>query len=147
MSGAANHQYSFQDQLRTVRSIPKAQALVGERMLSLEKNFVEEDGCARIGKTTAHKGFLRVAGATVFSSLRNQQGIGKSINPRPEKELPKSERRPLSLDYSANTGNSVDISFDSQIFIDEKPEYYTFANQTTFMTGAEVFAKYGPGQE
>ena len=40
-----------------------------------------------------------------------------------------------------------DISFGSQIFIDEKPGYYTFANQTTFMTGAEVFAKYGPGQE
>lgn len=37
------------------------------------------------------------------------------------------------------------VSFDSQIFIDEKPEYYAFANQTTFMTGAEVFTKYAPG--
>lgn len=40
-----------------------------------------------------------------------------------------------------------EVSFDSQIFIDEKPEYYAFANQTTCMTGAEVFAKYGSGQE
>ena len=40
-----------------------------------------------------------------------------------------------------------EITFDSQIFIDEKPEYYAFANQTTYMTGAEVFAKYGSGQE
>ena len=37
-----------------------------------------------------------------------------------------------------------EVSFDSQIFIDEKPGYYAFANQTTFMTGAEVFAKYAP---
>lgn len=41
----------------------------------------------------------------------------------------------------------AEVSFESQIFIDEKPEYYAFANKTTFMTGAEVFAKYGSGQE
>jgi hypothetical protein len=40
-----------------------------------------------------------------------------------------------------------EVTFDSQIFFDEKPEYYAFANQTTYMTGAEVFAKYGSGQE
>lgn len=37
------------------------------------------------------------------------------------------------------------VSLASQIFIDEKPEYYTFADETTFMTGAEVFARYAPG--
>ena len=37
-----------------------------------------------------------------------------------------------------------EVSFDSQIFVDEKPEYYAFANETTLMTGAEVFAKYAP---
>ena len=40
-----------------------------------------------------------------------------------------------------------EISFKSQIFIDEKPEYYDFANETSFMTGAEVFAKYAPSEE
>ncbi len=39
------------------------------------------------------------------------------------------------------------VSFESQIFIDEKPEYYSFANETSFMTGAEVFAKYAPSEE
>ncbi|MCG8369799.1 MAG: GFA family protein [Proteobacteria bacterium] len=39
------------------------------------------------------------------------------------------------------------VSFASQIFIDEKPEYYAFANETAFKTGAEVFAKYAPGPE
>jgi hypothetical protein len=30
---------------------------------------------------------------------------------------------------------------DKQIFIDEKPEYYCFANKTTNLTGAEVIAE------
>jgi hypothetical protein len=34
--------------------------------------------------------------------------------------------------------------FDHQIFIDEKPSYYHFGNETESMTGAEVFAKYTP---
>jgi hypothetical protein len=34
--------------------------------------------------------------------------------------------------------------FDHQVFIDEKPSYYNFANETEDMTGAEIFAKYAP---
>ncbi|MHA1570914.1 MAG: GFA family protein [Alphaproteobacteria bacterium] len=33
---------------------------------------------------------------------------------------------------------------DHQVFIDEKPAFYTFAEKTEDMTGAEVFAKYAP---
>lgn len=36
------------------------------------------------------------------------------------------------------------FSLTSQIFIDEKPSYYDFANVTTTMTGAEVFAAFAP---
>lgn len=32
--------------------------------------------------------------------------------------------------------------FESQIFIDEKPGFYCFADKTKEMTGAEVFAQY-----
>ncbi len=32
--------------------------------------------------------------------------------------------------------------FASQIFVDEKPAYYDFANKTKTMTGAEVFAAF-----
>jgi len=35
------------------------------------------------------------------------------------------------------------LEFEHQVFIDEKPGYYTFANKTHDMTGAEVFALYG----
>lgn len=33
-------------------------------------------------------------------------------------------------------------NFSHQIFIDEKPEYYSFSNKTENMTGAEVFAQF-----
>lgn len=36
------------------------------------------------------------------------------------------------------------FSFDHQVFIDEKPDFYRFANSTEEMTGAEVFARYAP---
>ena len=37
-----------------------------------------------------------------------------------------------------------DLVFQSQVFIDEKPAFYSFANETQNMTGAELFAKYAP---
>lgn len=36
------------------------------------------------------------------------------------------------------------LIFEQQVFIDEKPPYYRFANDTQDMTGAELFAKYRP---
>ena len=37
--------------------------------------------------------------------------------------------------------------FDEQIFIDEKPAFYSFSNETKNLTGAEVFAQYLPDGE
>jgi hypothetical protein len=34
--------------------------------------------------------------------------------------------------------------FDHQVFIDERPGFYEFANKTKDMTGAELFALYAP---
>jgi hypothetical protein len=39
------------------------------------------------------------------------------------------------------------FSFDHQVFIDKKPDYYRFANKTKNMTQSEVFAMYAPEQE
>lgn len=39
--------------------------------------------------------------------------------------------------------DGYDLAFKSQVFIDEKPSFYRFANETQNMTGAEVFALYG----
>jgi len=38
--------------------------------------------------------------------------------------------------------NELEFEFKEQIFIDMKPSYYEFANQTLNMTEAEVFAKF-----
>jgi hypothetical protein len=45
----------------------------------------------------------------------------------------------VSTEAFDNTGS---FAFTSQIFIDEKPVYYDFANSTTIMTGPEVFAAF-----
>ncbi|NQW01304.1 MAG: GFA family protein [Rhodospirillales bacterium] len=39
---------------------------------------------------------------------------------------------------------TADLEMKSQIFIDEKPAHYDFSNQTTNMTGEEVFALFAP---
>ena len=38
---------------------------------------------------------------------------------------------------------SAGLEFKGQVFIDEKPEYYEFANKTQNLTGAELFAMFG----
>ena len=54
-------------------------------------------------------------------------------------------REPRQFIMSAGLfGDDPDFVFDHQVFIDEKPPWYDFANQTENMTGAEVFAKYAP---
>jgi hypothetical protein len=40
-------------------------------------------------------------------------------------------------------GDDASFVFDHQVFIDEKPGYYSFSNETRDMTGKEVFEKYG----
>ena len=39
-----------------------------------------------------------------------------------------------------------DVEFNSEIFVDEKPDYFSFSNETRKMTGAEVFAEFAAGQ-
>ena len=40
--------------------------------------------------------------------------------------------------------NCEGIIFEEQLFIDQKPEYYHFANETKNMTKEEVFAEFTP---
>ncbi len=41
--------------------------------------------------------------------------------------------------------NAPPLHFDHQVFIDEKPDYYSFANDTKKFTAAEVFAQFASG--
>jgi hypothetical protein len=40
--------------------------------------------------------------------------------------------------------DEASLQFDHQVFIDQKPAYYSFANRTEDMTAAEAFAKFAP---
>lgn len=50
-------------------------------------------------------------------------------------------------DYILSAGLFPDTAFalEEQIFIDRKPAWYAFANDTEELTEAQVFAKYVPG--
>lgn len=37
-----------------------------------------------------------------------------------------------------------DFQLSNEIFIDEKPEFYEFSNQTTKLTGQQVFEQFAP---
>ena len=39
--------------------------------------------------------------------------------------------------------NEEGLIFDHQVFIDEKPDFYDFSNETQNMTGAEIAAQFG----
>ncbi len=43
--------------------------------------------------------------------------------------------------------NSEGLRMTHEIFVDEKPDYYDFANETKKMTGAEVFAAFSSGAD
>lgn len=40
--------------------------------------------------------------------------------------------------------DSDGLDFNIQVFIDEKPAFYRFENETKVLTGPEIFAMYGP---
>ena len=39
--------------------------------------------------------------------------------------------------------DDASLVFKTQVFVDEKPDYYEFANETKDLTGAEIFALFG----
>lgn len=53
---------------------------------------------------------------------------------------------PQSSEYMLSAGlfPGKEFSLTSQIFIDEKPAYYEFSNQTKNLTGRQVFELYAP---
>ena len=84
----------------------------------------EDDASLGIYRSSewAERGFCVKCGTPLFYRLAGKEFYAVSVE---------------ALDDRA------DFAFESQIFIDEKPPYYDFANATKKMTGAEVFAAFG----
>lgn len=71
----------------------------------------------------AERGFCRQCGSHLFYRL-------KDIN---------AHELPVGL-----FENQENFHFDLQVFVDRKPAFYSFANQTKKMTEAEVIEKFAP---
>ncbi len=71
----------------------------------------------------AERGFCSACGTHLFYRLKEQQTYHISAGL-------------LAASHSP--------PFDTQVFIDQKPETYTFANETRDLTAADIFAMYAP---
>jgi len=70
----------------------------------------------------AERGFCRVCGTHLFYRIKE------------------------SGDHMVPVGifdDGYDLAFDTQVFVDEQPSFYRFADKTKNMTGAELFAMFG----
>lgn len=70
----------------------------------------------------AERGFCKVCGSNLFYHLK-----------------PDGEYFMMAGAFDDDSG----LEMVSQVFIDEKPDGYAFANETRNMTGAEIFALFG----
>lgn len=74
----------------------------------------------------AERGFCKVCGSSLF--YRIKEGLHYHI--------------PMALFNDAEN-----VTFDAQIFIDKKPDYYQFANETKNVTEAEIFAMFAEAEK
>jgi len=89
--------------------------------------FEGEDNIARFRSSDwAERGFCKTCGSNLFYRLITNGHYMMSIG-------------------AFDDQNGLEMT--SQVFIDEKPDGYDFANETKVMTGAEVFALYGSEDE
>jgi hypothetical protein len=79
--------------------------------------------------------------ATYDSSEWAQRGFCKRCGTHLFYRLKQSNFHNFPLGLIENTEH---LKFGLQIFIDRKPDHYSFANKTETMTQAEVFAKFVP---
>ena len=49
----------------------------------------------------------------------------------------------MMVPFAGSLDDVSDLEFTSEIFIDEKPDFYAFKNNTKKQTGEEVFAQFG----
>lgn len=86
-------------------------------------SFDSEDAIGRYSSSDwAERGFCKNCGATLFWALKD-----KSLYI-------------IAADVFDDIG---ELKLDHEVFIDEKPGYYSFAEKVKQMTGEEVFAAFG----
>lgn len=53
----------------------------------------------------------------------------------------------MNMIFAGSISDKSSLKLAGQIFIDSKPDYYSFAQETHNMTGEEVFAQFASGQD
>lgn len=92
-----------------------------------EIKFIGDENIIKYNSSDwAQRGFCKLCGTHLFYYL-----------------IPKQEYVLLAGMFEEQQG----MIMDHQIFIDEKPSYYHFKEQTICKTGAEVFAEYSDSTE
>ena len=76
--------------------------------------------------TWAERGFCSLCGSHLFYRLK------------------KSRQHMMSIGLFEDDQNLV---FHRQVFVDEKPSFYSFSNETSEMTGPEIFKKFAAPSE
>ncbi len=71
----------------------------------------------------AERGFCKCCGTHLFYRLKSEQ----------------LHMMPVGL-----FEDDAEFEFTTQVFIDEKPNYYAYSNKTECLTGEELFALYAP---
>ena len=90
-------------------------------------SFSNEDSVGRFSSSEwAERGFCKQCGTHLFYHLKG---------------------RDLYMMPAGLFSGTPDFNFDHQVFIDEKPHYYAFANNTHNMTGAEAFASFAAEED
>lgn len=88
-----------------------------------EVDFAGEENIAVFDSSDwAERGFCKQCGSHLFYRLKDSA----------EMEIP----------VGLFEDNSEDINFKQQVFIDRKPNYYSFADQTETMTEQQIIEKY-----
>ena len=85
-----------------------------------------EENIAIFGSSDwAERGFCKKCGSNLFYKLKETGQYAMAVGVFDDNET---------------------FIFDHQVFIDEKPDYYSFANETRNMTGEECFAEFGSSE-
>ena len=91
---------------------------------------VEFDGADKLSvfnsSDWAERGFCSVCGSHLFYRLKETR----------------EHMLPVGL-FDDDSG----LTFQRQVFIDEKPHYYQYSNQTEDFTGEELFAQFAPPED
>ncbi|MEZ4704411.1 MAG: GFA family protein [Bdellovibrionota bacterium] len=95
--------------------------------------------CVNVGTDVVFKGTENIA--LYDSSEWAERGFCKSCGTHIFYRLKSNQHHFMAVGFF---DSEQPFQFDHQIFIDKKPSYYEFLNQTSTMTEEEVFAMFAP---